>query len=494
MDLLNYEEKPQTRTGFFWWSVIILLLTGACFASWIGSFYIVAHPENPRCYRILKKLKRLDPPKRFVETQVPTGDFLTVAQMLERFGKIGPEELALRNDEMLRAYLMNFRETKKPPVYVIGRFDLVDTHQLGKGDLFPSGAAIVAQSLDSPQVLLEAIFPARPKTASAIRTSLSTGTDFTLARSRDLLALIHVARLADGRMQFTAIPLPYGGWQVRRAGGEFHLSSPEELEKLDVNLGIDVAAGLPIVRGERLKTGIAAYAEYRRKTLASNRDETAADPELVRFDAVKEDADHAITPKVVRPVVAPTPRPMPTPAPAVPLPIRPVTIGPGSAIAPAPIIPKPAVPTIVKPAPVEDAPRPKIVEPPAGNRVDPKPPNVATPPPAATPGAPAVPRRVVSVREATQLAGSDAAAAQAVLSGDFVVTTVKGQRVEMRTQEVTGVEPSATDAAPVIVVDFPPGSKLPGTGTVIRRDARKGFVIRDVTRTTDGRVTIVATE
>lgn len=490
MDLLNYEEKPQTRTGFFWWSVIILLLIGACFASWIGSFYVVAHPENPTCYRLLKKLKRLDPPKRFEVTQVPTGDFVTVAQLLERFGKIGPEEMANRNAEMLRAYIMNFRETKKPPVYVIGRFDVVETHQLGGGDLFPSGAVVLAQSLDSPQVLLESIFPAKPNTASAIRASVRTGTDFTLARSRDLLALIHVARLDDGRMQFTAVPLPYGGWQVRRAGGEFKLSSPEELEKFDARLGLNISAGLPIVRGERLKTGSAAYAEFRRKALASNRDDTTADPELVRFDASKDETDGAIAPKVVRPVVAPTPRPMPAPGPAVPLPIRPVTVAPGASPAPGPVVPNAVVPTMVKPAPVEAAPRPKIVEPPANKPLVVPAPGAVAP---VAPGAvPAVPRRIVSVKEAAQLSSADAAASQAVLSGDFLVTTVTGQRVEMHANE-SGT-PYGTGVAPVIVVDFPPGTKPPSVGSIIRRDTRKGFVIRNVTRAGDGRVTIEAAE
>ena len=75
MDLFHYnDDTPRKGHGYFWWALALLLLVGACFASWLGSFYIVGHPEEPRCYRILKKAKRLDSPKRFYETaELPAG-------------------------------------------------------------------------------------------------------------------------------------------------------------------------------------------------------------------------------------------------------------------------------------------------------------------------------------------------------------------------------------------------------------------------------------
>jgi len=32
----------------FSWAVFLLLLTGFALASWIGSFYVISHPEDPR--------------------------------------------------------------------------------------------------------------------------------------------------------------------------------------------------------------------------------------------------------------------------------------------------------------------------------------------------------------------------------------------------------------------------------------------------------------
>src|SRR4029078_5208846 len=158
-------------------------------ASWIGCFYVVAHPEDPRCYRFLKKIKRLDPPRRFTighgdeknVFQVPRGDFLTVTKLLERYGKVGPEELAQENSRLLRNFLTNFREAKKrnvnvggkivsqqDVVYVVGRFDVVASHLLGPTDLFTSGVVAVAQSLEAPQVLIETVFCTEHQTAPAL--------------------------------------------------------------------------------------------------------------------------------------------------------------------------------------------------------------------------------------------------------------------------------------------------------------------------------------
>ena len=68
--LFRYDEPygyggPRRRTNYFAWAIAILLLTGLAFAAWLGSFYIVGQPERPDSYRILKKLHKIEPPKRF---------------------------------------------------------------------------------------------------------------------------------------------------------------------------------------------------------------------------------------------------------------------------------------------------------------------------------------------------------------------------------------------------------------------------------------------
>ena len=82
--LYRYDEpsaRPvRRRINYFAWTVAILLLTGYAFAAWLGSFYIFSQPERPDSYRILQKLHKIEPPKRFELTAAPAGEFLNASQ------------------------------------------------------------------------------------------------------------------------------------------------------------------------------------------------------------------------------------------------------------------------------------------------------------------------------------------------------------------------------------------------------------------------------
>jgi hypothetical protein len=489
MDLLQDETpvRRSTGNGFFIWSVILLLMTGVCFASWVGSFYVVSHPENPKCYRILKKFKRVEPPKRFAVTEAPKGEFLSAAKLLDRYGKLGKLELERENELLLRSYVMNFRESGRRVQYVAGRFEVVQSYALGRKEWFPSGAVAVAQSESVPQVLVEFVFPSAPQNVAKIRETVTIGADIGLQRSHDLWALTHVERYADGRMQFTVLPLPYGGWQLKRGEGSFTLRSPAELLS-EHGFELNLAAGLPIVRDPRLSTALGEYKEFRRKALARAGDDQAAlaGPELVRFEPevaeppVSADAKTADGGSVpVRATTSgPTPapnarraqmaRPVPTPAPAVPLP-----------------------------------PRPIVRNRPGGPIIGAQPAAVATPVPRAVLPAPSLPAprvggRVLSTAEASGLVDRYTAGDPAVLSGDFVVTGVLGRRVALRTRESlrdAGADPTVPgNSAALIVVDYPAGAAIPEKDAMLTREGERGFVIRDVIRGRNGQITIVAHE
>jgi hypothetical protein len=470
MELLQSRPKSSPKRGdrMFIWSVVLLVLTAACLASWIGSFYVVMHPENPRCYRILKKFKRVEPPKRFPVTEAPHGDFLSAAKLLDRYGKLGKIELASQNAELLRAYLMNFREAKRQVPYVAGRYRVVQSYELRKSHLFPSGAVAIAQSETLPQVLIEYVFPAAPGESPKIREVLASGAEIALERSRDIWAVIHVERHADGRMQFTALPLPYGAWQLKSSKQGFALESPEELSR-DHRLELNIAAGLPIVRDPRLAKDLADFRLSRRKAMADAGDDQAAlaGLELVRIEPPPRDPNDA-SPASAPGSDAPPDRgkALSKPAPTVPLVPRPlVKVTPPKGLIGA------------SPAPV-----PPVAPPP-------------TPGPAAVP-APA--SRVLSVAEASVLVEKYASETPAVLSGDFVVTGVRGRRIALRARDSLR-DPNADPTRPgnsaaLVVVDFPEGAAIPEKDSAVTRDSEKGFLIRDVIRAANGQITIVAVE
>ena len=504
MDLLQ-DEKPLRRgtgNGFFIWSVVLLLMTGMCFASWIGSFYVVGHPENPRCYRILKKFKRVDPPKRFPVTEAPKGEFLSAAKLLERFGKFGKLELANENAILLRNYLTNFRESGRRVPYVSGRFQIVQSYALGSADWFPSGAVAVAQVEAMPQVLVEFVFPSAPQNVPAIRETVAMGADITLQRSQDLWAVVHVERYADGRMQFTVLPLPYGGWQLKKGQGSFTLRSPEELLR-EYGLELKLAAGLPIVRDPRLAAALAEHKDFRRKAQARLGDDQAAltGPELVRYEPVATEPPDSGAPKVGDVASTPVPspnakpvpvsnarraqmaRPVPTPAPAVPLPPRAIVrTKPGTGI-------------------IGAQPSATATPPPSVQPVQPVQPVPPVPPPVAKIPAVVTPRvggRVLTTAEASGMVDHFAAGEPAVLSGDFVVTGVLGRRVALRTRESLrdpGADPTTPgSSAALIVVEFPAGVAIPEKDATFTREGERGFVIRDVIKGRNGQITIVVNE
>ena len=105
-------------------------------------------------------------------------------------------------------------------------------------------------------------------------------------------------------------------------------------------------------------------------------------------------------------------------------------------------------------------------------------------------------RRTVNTSQASAMVEQFKAATPTVLTGEFVVTGVLGQRVALRTREslrdskADPTQPGTTAA--LIVVDFPPGTPPPAKDTTLTRTGDKAFLIRDVIRQKNGQITIVA--
>src|SRR5579864_8202003 len=99
-DFYGYDEdeaEPKGRDNLFLWTIFILLLIGAAFACWMGSFYVFGHPERPKSYARLKKLHKIEARMRFEVTAAPPGEFLTPQKLYERFSKFTRLELENEN-------------------------------------------------------------------------------------------------------------------------------------------------------------------------------------------------------------------------------------------------------------------------------------------------------------------------------------------------------------------------------------------------------------
>ena len=300
-DLFSHDFKARRdRKGggdnLFGWTVFMLLLIGFSLGCWISSYYLFGHPENPRSYKILLKLKKVDAPKRFELTAAPPGEFLTPQKLFERYATYSKLDLENENGELMRNYIGNYQGTKRLVPYVIGKYNILDSYELGANTLFPSGMVALAQAVDFPQVLIEHAYTAPIKTVPVLRRMLMTGLDIKLERTLDLSAIIHIAKLRDGRIQITAVPLTYGSYALKQGSGAFSLEPPPTL---------NMEAGTPIVQEAMVQEGFKAYAAFRKKTtpssLAESSNEPSATPTPARPELVRADT--------------PTPEPSASPAP-----------------------------------------------------------------------------------------------------------------------------------------------------------------------------------
>ena len=259
-DLFRFDDHGRfgaKRTNFFAWTVLIILLMGVALAAWLGSFYVIGQPERPESYRILQKLHKIEPPKRFALTAAPAGEFLNPTKLYKRYQSMGPAELARKDAELTRNFIRNFQQVHGLVTYVVGRFNIMGARELTPDDVFTSGAVALTRSADQPELMMEHVFTtANEHDAKLLQERLAMGMDINLERTHDLSAVVHVERLPDGRIQITAVPLLYGSYAVTRGTGTFSLEPPAEL---------NLAAGWPIFKSDNRQTVETRYQEYRAK-------------------------------------------------------------------------------------------------------------------------------------------------------------------------------------------------------------------------------------
>src|SRR5436853_3608961 len=249
-----YARRPH-RTNYFAWTVAILLLTGLALAAWLGSFYIFNQPERPDSYRILQRLHKIEPPKRFELTAAPAGEFLNASELYDRYVEMGSAELAKTNAELARNYIRNYFQVRGLVPYVIGRFAIMEARELWPNDVFTSGMVALTNAVDRGELLMEHVYPGETATVPLMKQTLSVGLEIKLERTHDLSAVIHAERLVDGRIMITAIPLPYATYPVTRAPGTFRLQPP---------LNLNLAAGWPLLKEQPRRKAELHYAMYRR--------------------------------------------------------------------------------------------------------------------------------------------------------------------------------------------------------------------------------------
>jgi hypothetical protein len=472
----NSRPPAAQHDGLFAWTIGILLLAGFALACWIGSFYVFGHPEKALSYGLLRKLDKLDPPRRFELTAAPRGEFLDADKILKRFGTLAPRELEDENNNLLRAYLRNYYQSKDLVPYIIGSFNVMGAFRLGPSNFFPSGVVALARSKQNPNVMLEMVFPAAEADLPKLERMLVAGLDLDLVRTLDLTAVINARSLPDGTLMVTAVPLLYGHYTSSGATGTFSLEPPSDL---------NVGAGLPVLN--------AAAVEEAAKHHQSVAQGAAATPpnSLMRVQPTE-----AVDPANVVPVAR-----------AEPVKQGPVGVEDGVPVARAVPVSTPETVRVARALPVNVPPAAvPVATPVPAAAAELQPFAAATPVPPVAPAVPAAPAavptpagrdwtvyepgrmprgRLVDLEAARGMAGATTEGVS-YLAGDFQVSASGQGRAVLRG---SGGQQNIR-----VVVDFPPGSSPPPQGESVSRDAQRPFQITSVERGADGQINVYVRE
>ena len=500
-DLFRFDERyyrPRRKTNYFAWSITLLLLIGFALAAWLGSFYIFGQPERPDSYRILKKLHKIDPPRRFELTAAPKGEFLSAKQIFDRYSSMRPAELQRANADLVRNYIRNYQQVRGLVPYVIGRYDIMEARELGKSDIFPSGMVALTRASDRGELLMEHLYPGDTEDVPLMKQTLVVGLEIKLERTHDLSAIVHADRLPDGRLLITAVPLLYGTYTVTKGTETFSLEPPNDL---------NFAAGWPLFKdGQRRKAEIhytthlagavpspgttPSIAGITTSTNISNANE------LIRVEQAQPLAPEG--PKVA--TVSPSPaqvaknKPSPKPAPSataivmaekktpIPAPAPSQTVVAKSAPTPKPVATA-TPPTVLPALPVTEADENALASTAGGGswRIF---------EPGRMPAG-----RLVGVSDLSEVADRGTAGERYYLKGQFVVNFAEAHRAVLRPRSNLPTKVfNLANATTRIIVEFPAGYPTPPQGSTVSRDAMRPYEITEVRKDSEGQINVFVRE
>jgi hypothetical protein len=446
---------------------------------------------------------------------------------------MGAAELARANAELTRNYIRNYQQVRGLVPYVVGRYTIVGTRQLGPGDVFTSGMVALTNAVDNGQLVMEHLYPATPEALPLMKQTLTVGLEIKLERTHDISAVIHAERLADGRIMITAVPLLYGSYTVTRGLGTFRLEPP---------LSLNLAAGWPLFKTRERAAIEQRLADYRQKAatvqggavpipgVASSATPPPAENELVRVEQAKpvqmfSPPMLAKNNKLTKPTPLPrgrkgkkqqvqSPPPASTPAqpviaqkPGAPSPTpfalasarTPPLVSNIPALTPAPALKAPETAAVAQASPVPTA-APVPVLP-----AQPVPADTANVALASNAGggswktfAPGkMPLgRLIGTGDLRDVAEHGLAGERIYLKGQFVVNFSEANKAVLRprTKLTDKVLHFGASSSTRIIVEFPSGYTPPPQGAIVSRDEMRPYEITEVRKQEDGQLNVFVRE
>ena len=207
----------------------LLLLVGFSMACWIGSYLVFARPELPISYKLLRKIHKIDAPQRFKVTAAPK-----LASSSRRKNSTTATRTSMNGPEIARpqpavgtqlpAQLLRRQRARDLRHRTLHHHGFLRTG--ARAISFPRARWRWPSRRISPGCSSN-IFTVRvAQDGPLIQRNLQTGMDVELRRTYELTAILHVARLTDGHLQLTVVPINYGRYLFTGTNGGFELQPP----------------------------------------------------------------------------------------------------------------------------------------------------------------------------------------------------------------------------------------------------------------------------
>ncbi|MCW1921640.1 hypothetical protein OKA05_03690 [Luteolibacter arcticus] len=228
--------KKKRPPAYYWWALANVVALCLAVVSWLACLHVFQHPEIPRNYGWLKKLKRVEPPTDIKPMEAPPGESADPRAFYRRYVGLTDDELSTFNAALMRNYLLNLKEPKLIQ-YAEGDYQVQQVRKLGPGDLFHPGFAVRAQAMVAPDeftqpapwpVVLEYLFPTDNEQAA---DWILPGGQLTVSKFPNCAMLLHAAKIVGEDtpvMVLTVVPIAFGDFQAGK-DQKFTLKAPTEL-------------------------------------------------------------------------------------------------------------------------------------------------------------------------------------------------------------------------------------------------------------------------
>ena len=200
---------------------------------------IFGRPDVPHNYQLLADMDRAPKFKKFTPQGAPEGRIFTPPEVYGWYFDLGEAGHAKLNSLYRRNFMRNFDDSHAI-TYVEGKFEVLASRPLGKGDMLPHGVAVRARALVRPDDFSgEAPYPVvielmLPTTNEAAQAQFKAGSHFSLSRAPHLPLVMHSGRYIERdepMVQVTLLPIGYGRFETP-SGMTIKLEVPEWVDPL----------------------------------------------------------------------------------------------------------------------------------------------------------------------------------------------------------------------------------------------------------------------